>query len=311
MTGIVLGVGIAAVVAWYLIRTSVRIALGFLLATTFLVPGTVLVPGSFSGYTNVHRLVLALFVLNIIRKIARREIPASVLKPTRVSVVLGLWVVLAFLIGIAMADSSFPVGASVFLWVFMLEYTVFFLFVLAAARAIGDPWWVARLVATVVVLAAGVAVYEHFSQRSVARSIAKLMRGGGYLGVPPLGRRGGNVRVQSGFEFSLAFGWAATVLLPLVLVVASRARNRLLRLTPAIVVVAIAWTYARSAYVGVAVAGLLLLASSRYDRRIAAYVLAGTIAALLFAVGTKAYERTFRSSEVQGSTLVREERLPL
>ncbi|MGH2795243.1 MAG: O-antigen ligase family protein, partial [Actinomycetota bacterium] len=71
-----------------------------------------------------------------------------------------------------------------------------------------------------------------------------------------------------------------------------------------------AWTYARSAYVGVAAAAVLLLVVSRLDRRILAYIGVGAIVGLTFAVGTNAYDRTFASSDTAGSTLVREERLP-
>jgi hypothetical protein len=312
LTGTVLSIAIAALVAWFLVRTSVKIALATLLATTFVIPGSVLVPGSSTGYTTVHRIVLGIFILNILRKIARKELPAAVLQPSKPTVALTAWVILTFAIGVAMADTSYPVGAATFLWVFVVEYALFFVFVVAAIRAIGDPWWVARLVSTVIVGTAGIAVYEHFSGVSVGRMLARLLRGGGgYLGVSPLGRRGGDVRVQAGFDFALAYAWAATALLPLVVVVASRARTVVFRFLPGLLVFAIAWTYARSAYAGVAAAAVMILLISRFDRTIAMYVVGGLAAALLVAVGTQAYQRTFASSEIRGSTLVREERLPL
>jgi hypothetical protein len=309
LIGIVLGLAVAAFVARYLIRAPVKVALGFLLVTTFLVPGTVLAPGSSSGYTTIHRIVLGIFILNILRGITRREIPAEVLKPGKLTLALFAWVVFAFIIGVAMADTSYAVGAATFLWVFIVEYALFFVFVVAAVRSIGDPWWVAKLLAVLMAATGGISVYEHFSGRSFGRWVARLIRGEGYLGVRDLGLRGGDVRVQGASDFSLAYAWTATTLLPIVVVVASRARNILVRFLPALVVLSIAWTYARSAYVGVAVGGLLLLVTSRFDRKITSYVLAGLTVAVLFAFGTQAYQRAFGASE--GSTLVREERLPL
>ena len=309
MIGTILGLAVAAGLARYLIRAPVKVALGVLLATTFLIPGTVLAPGSSSGYTTIHRIVLGIFILNVLRGIARREISADVLKLGKLSLALFAWVVMTFIVGVALADTSYAVGAATFLWVFIVEYALFFVFVVAAIRAIGDPWWVARLVAILFLMTGGISVYEHFSGRSFGRWLAQLIRGGGYLGVRELGVRGRDVRVQGGSDFSLAFAWTATMLLPIVVVVATRARNIVMRFVPALIVLSIAWTYARSAYVGVVVVGAMLLILSRFDRRITSFVLAGVVAALLFSVGTQAFQRTFGAAE--GSTLVREERLPL
>lgn len=311
MISTLLGIAIALVVARYLVRTSIKVALVSLLSITLLIPGTVLAPGSFSGHTTIHRIVLGIFVLNIVRKIALRQIPASVLRPTRLTIALAAWVVVTFTIGVALADPAISVGFSTFLWIFVLDHGVFFYFVVAAIRAIDDPWWFARTLTGLMVVSAGIAVYEHYAGVSVARWLSKLIRGSGYLGVPALSTRGGEVRSQAGFDFPLAYAWSATALLPLVIVVATRARRWIVRFAPALVVLSVAWTYTRSAYVGVAAAGLLLLLTSGFDRRIAGFVTAGIVVVGLAIAVTPVLDRTFSSPEVSGSTEVREERFPL
>ena len=311
MISILVGIAVALVLARYLVRASIKVALVALLATTLLLTGKVLVPGSSSGYTTFHRLVLGIFVLNIIRKVALRQIPLSVLSPNRLTIVLAGWIVLSFSIGVALADPTISVSFSTYLWVFVVDYGVFFYFVVAALRAIDDVWWFARALAGLMVLSAGIAVYEHYSGVSVARWLSRLIRGPGYLGVPALGSRGGEFRAQAGFEFPLAYAWAATASLPLVVVVASRARHWIARFAPALAVLAVAWTYTRSAYVGVVAAGLLLLLTSRFDRRVAGMVMAGVVVVGIAISLTPVLNRTFSSPEVSGSTEVREERLPL
>ena len=309
MISILLGIAIALVVARYLVRTSIKVALVALLAVTLLLPGTVLAPGSSSGHTTLHRIVLGIFVLNILRKIWLRQIPASVLRPSPLTVVLAAWVIVTFAMGVALADPALSVGFSTYLWIFVVDYSVFFYFVVAAIRAIDDPWWFARAVTGVMIVSAGMAVYEHYANVSVARWLSKQIRGSGYLGVNTLHTRGGEVRSKAGFEFALAYAWAATALVPLVTVVATRTRHRIVRFAPALVVLSVAWTYTRSAYVGVAAGGLLLLVTSGFDRRITGFVMAGIVVVGLAVSFMPLLDRTFSSPEVQ--TNIREERLPL
>lgn len=312
MIGTVFGFAVAAVIVWFVIRASVYAALAVLLATTFLIPGSVLLPGGpSSGYSTIHHFALALFVLNVLRKLARGEIAGSAFKPTRPVAALGAWVTLTFVLGVGMADQSYQIGSAVFLWVFIVEYAIFYFFVVAAIRAIGDPWKAARLISALIVVAALVAIYEHVSGVGFGRWVAERIRAPGFHDVFGLGTRGGDVRVQAGFDFALAYGWAAAILLPMVVVVATRARNRLFRLAPAILALSIAWTYARSVYAGVAVAGVMLLLTTRFEPRVLATAGVGLVVATVLALTTDAYDRTFRSSDVEGSTLVREERLPL
>lgn len=305
------GIAIALLVAWYLIRASIRVALVVLVATSFVLPGTVLVPGSFSAHTTLHRIVLGIFILNLLRKVAFGQIPASVLRPSGVTVALAAWVVLSFAIGVAFADQNLSLSFSTFLWIFILDYAVFFYFVLAGIRAIGDPWWFARVLVVLIVVNAGMAVYEHFTGDSVARRLAQLIRRRGYVGVNRLGTRGGDPRPQAGFDFPLAFAWAATALLPLVVVVATRAKRTVARFAPALVVLAIGWTYTRSAFAGLAIAAVLLPITTRLDRKVAAFVLVGAVVAAGFVLVTPVISKTFGTEEVQASSQVRQERLPL
>ena len=311
MITVLIGLAVAAVVSIVLIRVSIKVALVILLMTTFLVPANILIPGAFSGHPTIQRIVLLLLLINLTRKIVRGDVPLDVLRPTRVTLALFGWVVLTFVIGVALADRSLAIGFSSFLWIAIIEQFAFAVFVTAAIRIIQNEWWVAGLIASVTLLSAGIAVVEHFTRNGYGRWIAQAIRGSGYLGVRQLGMRGGDVRVQAGAEFALAFAWAATLLVPLVIVVASRSKHFLVRCSPALLVLAIAWTYARSAYVGAAAAVLLIVAATRFDRSIARMALVGALAVAAFVLVSPALDRTFSSPEIEGSTLVREERLPL
>lgn len=296
---------------FYLLRAPLRPALVGLLAVTFLVPSALRFPGSTSGYPSVHRLALAAFCANLLLKVRRGEISADVFRPTKLHAALVVYTAVSFVNGTVLGDIDVPVASSLFLWVFIVDQAVFFTFVLAAIRAIGDIRWVARAVAGIVAVFAAIAVSEHFTRKSYsAWFFHDLGEQRGSAGSFPLGTRGGDVRVHSAADFTLVYAGVASAMLPLVTAVAARARHRIALVVPALVAISIVWTYTRSSYLWLAILAVGLVVGSRLDRRIVGLVAVGAAAALFVVGSSSAFSRSFSTPEAEASSTSREERFP-
>jgi O-antigen ligase/polysaccharide polymerase Wzy-like membrane protein len=307
---LLLGFVVLAVVVY--LRSSVIVALIGMLVVTFAVPGTVQVVQAHSVYATFHRLVLLLFCFNILLKIVGRKLPASILRPSRLSGLLFGWVVVTFVIGVAFADSRIPIASSTFLWSIAVEQLIFVLFVVAAFRAIGDTRKIAWIIAGVALATAGVAVTEHFTRRGLGPYLTGILTGHPNLSsFQNLETRGDEVRVAAGLDFSLALAWVGTMLLPVVVVAASRARRFIVRVSPLLLVLAIVWTYARSAYLGIPLIAVVLLFASRFDPKLVRIFFAGAIVAAAVFFLTPTAKNAFSAEGTEGSTVIRKERLPV
>lgn len=305
--------GFALIAGVLYVRSSVRLALIGLLAVTLAIPGNLPILPLGSNYGTYHRVVLALFCVNILLKVVRGELPLSVFRPTRLTTALYLWVAITFLVGVALSEGEVTVAASTFIWAYFVEQLVFTTFVVAAIRAIGNVRWVTGMIAVIALATAAIAVGEHYTQSGFGRYLARLLNGRRYVAFAPgrLGFRGDAVRAQVGLDFSLAYAWAAMMLLPVVISATVRARSLIVRASPALLVLAIMWTYTRSAYLGVPLVAVVLVLASRFDRRVLKVVGVGAALAAVALIGTSAVQQTFSAPEVAGSTLIREERLPV
>jgi hypothetical protein len=293
------------------LRARLQLAFGAFLAAIFLVPAGTLVPGIQSSFFGVHRLLLITLSANLIMRLRRREISLEVLRPSRIHAALAAWLVASFVLGVVLADPLLPISQPTFLWLPIVDQTVMFLVALAVIRSADDPFEVARMVVAVFGVTAAIAVWEHFSRVSYGEwFFRRTPYNTGASGVLPLATRGGEIRVRSSVQFALAYAWVATLLLPLVIVVASRARRMLTRFAPALVVASIVFTLTRSAYVGAAVSALALVLTSRADRRITWLVAFGAILTGLILSGSGIVERTF-VAQGAGSVEVRTLRTPL
>jgi hypothetical protein len=98
----------------------------------------------------------------------------------------------------------------------------------------------------------------------------------------PLERRSlpaGTVRVRGSAEFALQYGWVLAMFVPLALSLAIERARRVLWAVPAVLVAAIVLSVSRSVFLGLTLAGLAWLVSSRFDRRVALVVAGGAVVA--------------------------------
>jgi hypothetical protein len=275
------GLGLLALAAVVLAATArLRASLIALLTTTFLVPDTIVVPGT-TGYLPVGRLVLWAFVGGVVvRAWHNRELDRRAFRFGRVHAAFAVFLIVAFAAGVAAAPAGSHVKSSATFWLLFSDQLLFLVAVTAAARVLG-PWTVARLAAVFATAAAAIALVEHFTGGSWARWwFSDLERLRHSVAAQPLEPRGGGIRVRAAAQYSLAFGWSCAMLLPLVTVVAIRARRRVALLAPAAVAVAMLWTFSRSAPLGV-ILGVGLLVVLCADRTIVRVAVVGAALAVV------------------------------
>jgi hypothetical protein len=301
---------VAGLVALYL--APVRWALALVLAVVLLVPSGIVVPHSPSAQITIPRLAVAVFGLGMLAK-NRQGLVTGAFRPTRMHFVLGAYLLGTFFVGVTLAGSQITTRAALRDWWSISEEVVFFAAVLAALRSL-DLWWAARLATGLVLVTAGIAVIEHVTRHGYSafwyRHFLNALPGGD-RSVLSLQTRGGQVRVQAASLFALEFGWVSAMWLPLVTVVALWCRRRILFVGPAVVAVAIAWTYSRSVWSGLAAGALVLVVGSRADRKVVAAVLVAGLVTAAALVASPSLRAPYHAPDTVGSSRSRVTRAQL
>lgn len=300
-------------VAVYVALAPLRGALAALLAVSFLIPSALLFPGSPNGYPSFHRIALAAFAFNLVRRARRGEFPSQALSATPVHIALAAYVVITFVTGAVLGARDVPPIVSLFLWVFIVDEAVFFVTVVTAIRAIRDLRWVASLAAVIVTVTGFIAIWEHFTGSSYgAWFFRDLPAQAAAAGSGSLEIRGAEVRVRAAADFALAYGWIATVMLPVVFVVAAHARRRIAFVAPAALLLSILWSYTRSIYLGLGIIALLLLVlTAKSDRRVSIPLALSALGLVVVVAALGTLGRSFQAPDVQASTEGRAVRLPI
>src|SRR5436305_5252230 len=306
-----IGLLVAVVFFYIAVRRSLRAGLIVLLASILLVPSTLVVPLSPTSILTVQRLTAIALLMNIVLRVRRRELSPRIFAMTPVHAVFVLMLGVSFTVGVALAQPNVSVTDSSHIWANYFGEFVVFLIVLAAIRAIGDTMFVARVLAVLLLISAGIAVIEHFTGGSYARLFFRRSGQGSSGAGNVLQQRGSGVRVRVASSFSLAYAWLAASLLPLFLV-AVLGRVRRWWVVGAglfMVLLAIYCTRSRSMAVAIVVC-LIALAVLGRTRRVAMYSLttAGVLAAAYIA--SSSISNTLSTSADVGSINVRFARIP-
>lgn len=291
------------------IRAPLKWSLGATLVSWLLIPGTLLVPYRFSSYARVSSVILVFFGLGMIIRARKGEVPIDAFRPGRMHALIGVYLIVAVVDGIALSSAEVPTALSLHIFTYLLDEALFFVFVTAALRTLGVVP-VARLVAGVSVVAGAVAIVEHLTGSGYSHflfeHIPQQVTDPGAL---PLVRRGSGIRAQVAAQFALEFGWVAALLLPLVVGVALIARRRWIILAPFTVFAGVVWSYSRSAVVGIMVAGVVMLIASRGQRRIVITVVLTAAVAFGIALAVPAVRRPFHAAGANDSNRIRIERI--
>jgi len=291
-----------------LVVLPVRPAFALFTGSLLLVPDTLRLP--ISEQLLLLRLVPLAFLVGLLLRNRRGELPLGAFRPTAATFGLVGFAVVAWVVGVLGAESGLPPAFSRDAWLVVLEQLLVLVAATAAVRAIGSVRAAATLATTALVVAA-IGIVERVTGDGYAQRIFSWVpdqRAGGIGG--RLEERSGEVRPRVAARYSLAFAWQATMLLPIVAAVAVARRHSMRIATIGLVLVAIALTASRSAYLGIAVG---LLGFAALSRRRGVVLATGLLLALgaLVAVTTGLYDDAFQAPEASGSNAVRDERAPV
>jgi len=300
---ILLALGLVAVH----LRAPFRVSAGALVVSTFLVPGAVIVPGAPPTMTIV-RVGLWTAVAGVIARSMRRELPGWSIRPTRVLTALSLFVVIAYVLGVARGVYPSQPDVAFDLWLGILDQLLFLWVATIAVRVLGVRT-IVRFAIVGVVASALIAIGEKFTGSSYARFWFE-NQPTNVISALPLELRGDEKRVRAAADFALEYAWVLAYFMPLVALYALRAKRMLALVAPAIVAVALVFTVTRSAYAGFGVGAVMMLLSARGDRRILFGLGAAGLVVLALYFGTSAVREPYQSADPE-SEKVRARRLVL
>ncbi len=300
---VAVGFGLIAVHLW----APFRVSMATLVGSTFLIPGALQFPGAPANVLIV-RVALWTAALSIVARVNRGEVPAWAVRPTRVLVALTLFVVAAYLLGVARGPFPSRPEVAFDLWLLIFDQVLFLWVATVAVRTLGvRP--VARMAVGAVALAALIAIGERFTHASYARFWFEGSPSN-VIAAQRLELRGHRVRVRGAADFALEFAWVLAYFLPLAGIVALRAKRWVAFITPAVMVVAFILTITRSGFAGIAVGALMLVITARGNRRLLVVLGVSGLLALVLYSSASAIRHPYESADPE-SERVRARRLVL
>jgi hypothetical protein len=293
-----------ALVALHL-RGSLKVSVGLLIAGTFFIPGAILFPDA-PAYLFVLRLGLWAASAGMLVRAASGEIPFSALRPSRALVALGLFVVVAYVFGVAGGPYPSRSESAFELWLLLVDQLLFLWAATVAVRVLGFRF-VALTAVSAVVGVACIAIVERLTGASYAHWWFRHQRLFALAG-QQLERRGSNMRVRATGEFALQFAWVLAFFLPLLAVFAVRAKRVVALAAPCVVALAIVLTVTRSVFAGLVAGGVCLVLFARGDRRIIGGLAAAALAAGVLYLAADAVRSPYQAADPE-SEAVRTRRL--
>lgn len=286
-----------------------RYALGTVLAFLLLVPTTLIVPRAPSALILVDRVVLYAFVVGLVLRWSRGELRREVFRPTVVHVAFGVFLALGLVLGVFLGPLN-PFVVLLNPWLRLLDGFLVFGSVLVAVRALGDLRRVVGIVGGLVLLVSGVAMAEFLTEASWGRWLSQAVpEHARTSAAQPLRIRGDSVRVRVAGEFAVDFAWILVVVAPFAVAAVTRARRLAVKALAAAPVVAVFWTFTRSATIGLIIVLLVLWAASRFDGSMGRLLAAGAIVAFVAAMVAPTSFDPFSSQQAEDSLETRASRL--
>jgi hypothetical protein len=302
----------AVLLALTVLYGSPATVLAVLVGTVMLVPAPLVTPHLHTSYATVDHVVIGAAALRMAGMARRRVMSRDAFRATPLHLAFALLAVTWAGAGIVFAGTT-EVSATAEQRMINLAFTVaFFVVTLALFRELDDPWFAMRLLTGTLAITAVIAVIEHFTRDSFGHWVFGIAGHPGEVDASHvLETRAGHVRVRASGEFALAYGWIAVMLLPIATVVALRMRRFVRVGVPvvAVVVLAIYWTYSRSAAAAVPAIFLLLALAIRDRRTLTAGGLTALGALVLFAANSTVHHHLSLSTD-SGSVGIRFQRLP-
>lgn len=237
-----------------------RAMVGVLVTTWLLVPGPARLPGTGGGQLLIHRVIVAAVVLGLVRALILRRLPARVFAIRGTHLAFLTFLLVALVTGVVLAEARIPASAGTNTFAAMVEQGIFFAVALAAFRTVGARHAAVVITVTTGVLAA-IAISEGLASWSYTQWFTRDLADPSGLLSLDLTTRGTHERVRGAASFALELGWITAMLVPISVAAAvtARRRARVIWAVPPMALIAMVWTWSRSAYAGLAV-GLFVLA---------------------------------------------------
>jgi O-antigen ligase len=302
----VTGVAIAVV-----LRGSLRAALATTFGVLLLIPGFLPVPNPWSPNITIGRLVVVAFIVRLFLDTQRGVVPLRVFRPDRVLLSLLVFLGIATGDGLLLAD-HLAGGGGAFRWWQIVDFVLVYTAALAGLRAINDRRWVIRLLASLAVALAGIAILERLIlSDGYAHWWYGRRAGPSYFGSQSLEVRGG-LRVRASAAFALEFGWVCALLMPVVACVSAGSRRLAVRAAPGALTLAAVWTVSRSGLAGLGAGLLVTLALSKLEADLTRYILVLIAVAAIGVVIIPSIAADFRHTRTaqEASTQARTNRWP-
>jgi hypothetical protein len=303
---------IAVLLALTVLYGKPRTVLAVLIGTVMLVPATLVTPHLHTSYATMNHVVIGAAVVRMAAMGRRGRMSREAFRATPLHLAFALLAATWATAGVVFARSTEVSSVAEQRMIDLAFMVAFFIVTLALLRQLDDPWLTLRLLTGTLAITAVIAVIEHFTRDSFGHWIFQQAGHPGEVDAAHvLESRAGHVRVRASGEFALAYGWLAVMLLPAATLTALRMR-RLIRVgVPiiAIVLLAIYWTYSRSAAAAVPLVFILLAVAVRDRRTLAAGGLTALGALLLFAGDSTVHHHLSLSTD-SGSVGIRFQRLP-
>lgn len=274
--------GLAAILVLLAIRAPFRLASTTLLVALVVLPEALPLPRSIE-WMAISRLVLWAYCGAFVVRLVTGEVPVSAFRPTRVHAAFAAFLAIAFLNGSLLATQPNPRFEALLGFLTLADQLLVLVAGLAIARVLG-PWWLAKRLTVLAGLLAVIGLGERYLSVNWNHFFFEHTGSRLFAGSKQMELRGGEIRVRGPSLFALEFGWICAFLVPLTLVVATRARRGLVaRLVPALLSLAVVYSVSRSALVGVALGALVAVVSAR-DRRVLSLGLLGAAIAGVLAL---------------------------
>jgi hypothetical protein len=301
-----------AVIVLVAVYARPTIALGILIATVILVPAPFVIPHLHSSYATVNRAVIAAVAVRLAAMVRSGAISRDRFRATPLHLALALLIAVWTFAGVVFAPSTEKTSIALDRMVGIGFVALFFVVTLALLREIDQPWLTLRILTGTIAVTAVIATVERFTGDAFGHWLFAVGGNPGpTVAAHALETRAGHVRVRASGEFALAYGWVCVMALPAVTLVALRMRRMVRVGVPmvALVILAIYWTYSRSAAAAVPVIFVLLALAVRDRRTTVVGAMAALASIALFAADPTVRHHLSLSSD-QGSVGIRFQRFP-
>lgn len=303
---------LAALLALTVLYARPVAVLGVLIGTVLLIPATLVTPHLHTSYATGNHVVITAAALRVLVRARHGELGRDRFRATPLHLALTLLVTTWGVAGVVFAPSTEVPAAAAQRLTALIFVIGFFVVTLALLREIDDPMRVFRMLTGFLAVTAIIAVTEHFTRDSFGHWLFQQAGNPGpTTAAHVLETRAGHVRARASGEFALAYAWVAVMLLPIAALVALRIR-RVIRIgipIVALVLLAIYWTYSRSAAAAIP-AVFVLVALAVRDRRTLFAGGATALGALLLFAADPTVRHHLSLTTDQGSVGIRFQRLP-